>query len=242
MKRTCVVLGCVCALVLAGVITAFSAEIKVKNYTVTAELKGASVAVECKIVTTSKDPVTKLHFEARKAGAGNIADVALSANGTAEPVKVTMNEHDWAGQHVSFYVIDQDLPVPVTEGQEMTLRYVVNDIGGEDYLQIPLFIPSWKLDQSDIAFNATLKLPPGTYFESRSLPISYKTEESDQGSTVFFRNLNLPTGLNVAIGPEKVGFFTWDKNWTIFMLVMIVVFSVVYLRYEMGLTKGRAGR
>ena len=242
MKRVCVVLGCMCALVLAGVITAFSAEIKVKNYSVSAELKGSSVAVECKIVPLSEDPVKKLQFEARRAGGGKIADVALSANGTAVPVTVTMKEHDWAGKHVSFYVIDQDLPVPVTEGQELILTYVVNDIAAEGYLQIPLFVPSWKFDQEGTAFNGSLKLPSGSYFQGKSLPIYYKTEESSGGSTVFFRNLNSPTGLYASIASEKSGFFTWGTNWTIFMFVLILVITFFYLRYEMGQMKGRADR
>ena len=242
MKRVCIVLGCVCALVLAGAITAFSAEIKVKNYTVTAELKGSSVAVTCKIVPLTEDPVKELHFEARKAGDGNIADVALSANGTAVPVEVTMKEHDWAGEHVTFYVIDQELPVAITDGQEMILTYVVNDIAAEGYLQIPLFVPAWKFDQAGTAFNGSLKLPSGSYFQGKSFPISYKTEESDGGSTVFFRNLNSPTGLYTSIAAEKAGFFTWGANWTLFMFILILVITFIYLRYEMGQMKGRAGR
>ena len=242
MKRVCIVLGSVCALVLSGVITTFSAEIKVKSFTVTAELKGSSVAVECKIVPLSEDPVKKLHFEARRAGDGNIADVALSANGAAVPVNVTMKEHDWAGKHVTFYVIDQDLPVPITDGQEMILTYVVNDIAAQGYLQIPLFVPSWKFDQKDTAFNGSLKLPSGSYFQGKSFPISYKTEESGEGSTVLFRNLNSPTGLYASIATEKVGFFTWGANWTIFMFILILVITFFYLKYEMGQTKGRAGR
>ena len=242
MKRVCIVLGCAGALLLAGVITAFAAEIKVKNYTVTTELKGSSVAVECKIVPLSEDPVKKLHFEARRVGSGKIADVMLSANGTAVPVKVTMKEHDWAGKHVSYYVIDQDLPVPVTDGQELILTYVVSDIAAEGYLQIPLFVPSWKLDQEDIAFNGSLKLPSGSYFQGKSLPISYMTEESGGGLTVLFRNLNVPTGLYASIAKEKAGFFTWGANWTIIMFVLILVITFFYLRYELEQTKGRASR
>ncbi len=60
--RACILLGLVCALFLAGAAPALSAGEEIKNYTVTAELKGSSVAVECKIVPLSEDPVKKLHL------------------------------------------------------------------------------------------------------------------------------------------------------------------------------------
>ena len=242
MKKVYVFLACFFALVLAGANPGFSAGVQVKTYTVSAELKGSSVAVKCEIEPLSKDPVKKLHFEARRAGDEKITAVALTANGTPVTVTVTKKEHDWAGKHVYFYVIDQELPAPVKEGETLTLSYVVNNVKAPGYLQVPLFVPSWKLLQEGIAFNGSLKLSSGSYYQGKSFPISYKTEESGGGETVLFRNLNLPAGIYASIGTEKAGFFTWSKNWTIFMFFLIGVITFLYFRYDIRQKKGGASR
>jgi hypothetical protein len=229
MKKVYVALGCFFALLLATVNPSFSADVKIKTFTVSAELQGSSVAVTCKLEPLSEEPITKLHFEARRAGDEQIADVALAANGTPVAVEVTKKEHEWAGKNVYFYVIDKELPTPLKEGETLTLTYVVNNVQAPGYLQVPLFVPSWKLLQEGIAFNGSIKLPSGSYYQGRSFPILY-------------RNLNLPAGLYASIGTEKAGFFTWSKNWTIFMFLLIVVITIVYLRYEIRQRKGGTGR
>lgn len=242
MKKVYVALGCFFALLLATVNPSFSADVKIKAYTVSAELKGSSVAVTCKIEPLSEEPIKKLHFEARRVGDEKIDNVALAANGTPVAVEVTKKEHEWAGKHVYFYVIDKELPTPLKEGETLTLNYVVNNVQAPGYLKVPLFVPSWKLLQEGIAFNGSLKLPSGSYYQGKSFPISYDTEESGEEETILFRNLNLPAGLYASIGTEKAGFFTWSKNWTIFMFLLIAVITFLYLRFEIGQRKGGTGR
>jgi hypothetical protein len=241
--RACILLGLVCALFLAGAAPALSAGEEIKEYTVVAELKGSSVKVECKIIPLLKGPLKKLSFEARQAGGEKIADVAISVNGTPVPLKVTNKEHDWAGKHVYSYVIDQELQAPVNEGETLTLSYVVNDVQTPGYVQVPLFVPPWKLTQEGVAFNGSLNLPSGSYYQGRSFPVSRELlEESNGVETIRFTSLNLPTGLYASVGPKKAGFFTWGNNWTIFMFSLILAIAILYLRYEIRYMKGGSGR
>ena len=242
MKKVYVVFGCFAALLLVVTSPCFSADVRIKTYDVSAELKGTSVTVTCKIVPQSKDPVDKIHFEARRAGQEEISDVSLAVNGTSIDVNVTKKEHDWAGKHVYFYLIDQTLPTPLKAGETLTLSYVVNKVQVPGYLQVPLFVPSWKLLQDDTAFHGSLKLPSGSYFQEKSLPISYETKAADGKETILFRNLNLPSGIYASIGPVEAGFFNWSNNWTIFMFFLIAVITVLYLRYEIRQRKGGVGR
>jgi hypothetical protein len=242
MKKVYVALGCFFALLLATANPSFSADVKIKTFTVSAELQGSSVAVTCKIEPLSEEPIKKLHFEARRAGDEQIADVAIAANGAPVAVEVTKKEHEWAGKSVYFYLIDKELPTPLKEGETLTLSYVVNNVQTPGYLQVPLFVPSWKLVQEGIAFNGSIKLPSGSYYQGRSFPISYGVEESGEKETILYRNLNLPAGLYASVGSEKAGFFTWSKNWTIFMFLLIIVITFLYLRYEIRQRKGGTGR
>ena len=241
--RACILLGLVCALFLAGAAPALSAGEEIKEYSVVAELKGSSVKVDCKIIPLLKEPVKKLSFEARRTGGEKIADVAISVNGTPVPVKVTAKEHDWAGQHVYSYVIDQELASPVNEGVALTLSYVVNDVQSPGYVQVPIFVPPWKLTQEGVAFNGSLNLPSGSYFQGRSFPVSRELIEGTNGEeTIRFTSLNLPTGLYASVGPKKAGFFTWGTNWTILMFSLILAITILYLRYEIRFMKGGGGR
>ena len=242
MKKVYVAFGCVFALLLATVNPSFSADVKIKTYTVSAELKGSSVAVTCKIEPLSEEPIKKMNFEARRAGDEQIADVALAANGMPVAVKVTEKDHEWAGKRVDFYVIDQELPTPLKEGETLTLTYVVNNVQVPGYLQVPLFVPSWKLLQEGIPFNGSLKLSAGEYYQGKSFPVHHDVEESGEEETILFRNLNLPAGIYASIGTEKAGFFTWSNNWTIITFLLIGVISVIYLRYEIRQRKGGTGR
>jgi hypothetical protein len=166
--------------------------------------------------------------------------VAVSVNGKPLAVKVAEKTHEWAGKKVVSYVIDQELTEPLSEGGEISITYTVGNTAKDGYIQIPLFIPPWKLVQAGMPFQATFKLPKGKYFQGKSMPISYKVESSGDGESVAFRNLNAPAGLYVAVGDDPAGFFTWGAKWTITMFVLILLCSFFYLRYEMRQIKGRA--
>ena len=218
----------------------FAAKISVKDYQTTVEMKDSAIAVQIKIVPKSSEPIKKLTLDARRAGQEKITNVAVAVNGQPLSVTVTEKKHQWANRTVVSYVIDQDLSEPLADGGEITLTYAVEDAAANGDLKVPLFIPPWKLEQTGMPFQATLKLPKGTYYQRKSMPISYKVETSGDGESVAFKNLNAPTGLYVTIGNAPAGFFTWGANWTIIMFVLIILISFFYLRYEMRQIKGRA--
>jgi hypothetical protein len=218
----------------------FAAKITVKDYQTTVEIKDDSIAVQIKIIPKSSDPIKKLNFEARRAENEKITGVAVSVSGKQLPVKVAEKEHQWAGKKVVSYVIDQELAEPLADGEEISITYAVGDTAKDGYIQIPLFIPPWKLVQAGMPFQATLKLPKGKYYQGKSMPISYTVESSGDGESVAFRNLNAPAGLYVAVGDDPAGFFTWGAKWTITMFVLIILTTTFYLRYELRQIKGRA--
>jgi hypothetical protein len=217
-----------------------AADIKIKDYQATAEMKDGSISVQIKIVPKSSEPIKKLTLNARKAGDAKISNVAVAVNGQALSLEVSEKEHMWANRTVMSYIIDQNLAEPLADGGEITVSYSVESAADNGNLKIPLFIAPWKFEQAGMPFQATLKLPKGQYYQGKSMPISYKVETSGDGESVAFRNLNPPAGLYVEIGNEPAGFFTWGVNWTITMFVLIILITFFYLRYELGQIKGRA--
>lgn len=240
MKKVISISLSMLALIILSKSPLFAAQTTVKDYHATVEMKNGAIAVHIKIKPESPDPIKKLSLDARRVVNEKISDVAVAANGNPIAVAVTEKEHQWAGKKIVSYVIDQDIAEPLAAGVEISITYAVDNAANDGYLQIPLFIPPWKLIQEGMPFQATLKLPKGKYFQGKSMPISYRVESSGNGETVNFKNLNAPAGLYVAVGDNPAGFFTWGAKWTITMFVLIILITFFYLRYEMRQIKGRA--
>lgn len=242
MKKVISISLSMLALIILSTSPLIAAMTTVKDYHATAEMKDGAIAVQIKIKPESSEPIKKLSLDARRIVNEKISDVAVAVNGKPVAVKVAEKEHQWAGKKIVSYVIDQDMAEPLATGGEISITYSVDNASKEGYVQIPLFIPPWKLIQEGLPFQATLKLPKGKYFQGKSMPISYAVESSGNGETVDFKNLNAPVGLYVGVGDNPAGFFTWGVNWTITMFVLIILITFFYLRYEMRQIKGRATR